>query len=159
MWGGQDVIGVKLKPQPRCQATLRRNATSLMNLAQSLAREVKAMIGFDRVMIYRFEADDSGVVITEENGNEAIALWSEWHPHLILMDIQKPVMDGYETTRQIRVRETGKNVVIIAVTAYAFEEDYTMFQCKNLSANILLHLSPRSIVIVALLCGNTKRCY
>ncbi|MEH1810520.1 response regulator [Nostoc sp.] len=60
-----------------------------------------------------------------ENGNEAIALWPEWHPHLILMDIQMPVMDGYETTRQIRGREAGKDVVIIAVTAYAFEEDYT----------------------------------
>ncbi|RCJ33363.1 histidine kinase [Nostoc punctiforme NIES-2108] len=64
-------------------------------------------------------------VCAVENGNEAIALWSEWHPHLILMDIQMPVMDGYETTRQIRGREAGKDVVIIAVTAYAFEEDYT----------------------------------
>ncbi|MBN3879516.1 MULTISPECIES: response regulator [unclassified Nostoc] len=64
-------------------------------------------------------------VCAVENGNEAIALWSEWHPHLVLMDIQMPVMDGYETTRQIRGREAGKDVVIIAVTAYAFEEDYT----------------------------------
>ncbi|MEH2384867.1 MAG: response regulator [Nostoc sp.] len=65
-------------------------------------------------------------VCAAENGKEAIALWSEWHPHLILMDIQMPVMDGYETTRQIRVKEgAGKDVVIIALTAYAFEEDYT----------------------------------
>ncbi|MEH2048628.1 response regulator [Nostoc sp.] len=64
-------------------------------------------------------------VCAVENGKEAIALWSEWHPHLILMDIQMPVMDGYESTQQIRGREGGKEVVIIAVTAYAFEEDYT----------------------------------
>ncbi|MEH2240508.1 response regulator [Nostoc sp.] len=64
-------------------------------------------------------------VCAVENGKEAIALWSEWHPHLILMDIQMSVMDGYETTRQIRGNEGGKEVVIIAVTAYAFEEDYT----------------------------------
>ncbi|MEA5623370.1 ATP-binding protein [Nostoc sp. UHCC 0251] len=64
-------------------------------------------------------------VYAAENGNEAIALWEKWHPHLILMDIQMPVVDGYETTRQIRAGETGKDVVIIAVTAYAFEEDYT----------------------------------
>ncbi|WP_375494333.1 response regulator [uncultured Nostoc sp.] len=64
-------------------------------------------------------------VCAAENGKDAIALWSEWHPHLILMDIQMPVMDGYETTRQIRRSEGGKDVVIIALTAYAFEEDYT----------------------------------
>ncbi len=63
-------------------------------------------------------------VCAAENGNEAIALWSEWHPHLILMDIQMPVMDGYEATRQIRRRSAGKDVVIIALTAYAFEKDY-----------------------------------
>ncbi|PHM07494.1 ATP-binding protein [Nostoc sp. 'Peltigera malacea cyanobiont' DB3992] len=64
-------------------------------------------------------------VCAVENGKEAIALWSEWHPHLILMDIEMPVMNGYESTRQIRGMEGGKEVVIIAVTAYAFEEDYT----------------------------------
>ncbi len=64
-------------------------------------------------------------VCAAENGNEAIAIWSEWHPHLILMDIQMPVMDGYKATRQIRGREGGKDVVIIALTAYAFEEDHT----------------------------------
>ncbi|MHC0065277.1 response regulator [Nostoc sp. UIC 10890] len=64
-------------------------------------------------------------VSAAENGNEAIALWEKWHPHLILMDIQMPVMDGYEITQQIRGREVGEEVVIIAVTAYAFEEDYT----------------------------------
>ncbi|MBN3927680.1 response regulator, partial [Nostoc sp. NMS4] len=64
-------------------------------------------------------------VYATENGREAIALWSEWHPHLILMDIQMPVMDGYETTRQIRGSKKGKDVVIIALTAHAFEEDYT----------------------------------
>ncbi|MBG1264485.1 response regulator [Nostoc commune] len=63
-------------------------------------------------------------VCAAENGNEAIALWSEWHPHLILMDIQMPGIDGYETTRQIRGREGGKDVVIMALTSYAFEQDY-----------------------------------
>ncbi|MDX2098379.1 MAG: GAF domain-containing protein, partial [Leptolyngbyaceae cyanobacterium bins.59] len=52
----------------RLQATIAnlRRATSLSHLAQVLAREVKALTGFDRVMIYRFEADEHGVVIVEE---------------------------------------------------------------------------------------------
>ena len=78
----------------------------------------------NRQLLIRLLASVGFEVCAAENGNEAIALWSKWHPHLILMDIQMPLIDGYETTRQIRDTEAGKDVVIIALTAYAFEEDY-----------------------------------
>jgi PAS domain S-box-containing protein len=38
------------------------------------------------------------------NGHEAIEIWETWHPHLILMDVRMPVMDGYEATKQIKAR-------------------------------------------------------
>ncbi|NJL20038.1 MAG: response regulator [Leptolyngbyaceae cyanobacterium SM1_3_5] len=57
-----------------------------------------------------------------ENGKEAIALYQQWQPHLILMDMRMPVMDGYEATRQIKA-STSKLPIIIAVTGSAFEED------------------------------------
>ncbi|WAL59217.1 PAS domain-containing hybrid sensor histidine kinase/response regulator [Thermocoleostomius sinensis] len=59
------------------------------------------------------------------NGQDAIALWQSWHPHLIWMDMRMPVMDGYTATRQIRSQVTGQSTVIIALTASAFEEDRT----------------------------------
>lgn len=72
-------------------------------------------------------------VCVVENGALAIAHWQAWHPDLILMDIQMPVMDGYEATRQIRALEAeGREgaigdrepmTSIIALTAYAFEDD------------------------------------
>lgn len=58
-----------------------------------------------------------------ENGAEAIAQWQQWQPHLIWMDLQMPVINGYIATQQIRATEAGKNVIIIALTASAFEED------------------------------------
>jgi two-component system sensor histidine kinase/response regulator len=58
-----------------------------------------------------------------ENGEEALALWSSWEPHLILMDMQMPVMDGFEATQRIKATEKGLSTVIIALTASAFEED------------------------------------
>ncbi|MBW4496031.1 MAG: response regulator [Oscillatoria princeps RMCB-10] len=58
-----------------------------------------------------------------ENGKEAVELWQSWEPHLILMDMRMPVMDGYEATKQIKSHLKGEPAAIIALTASAFEED------------------------------------
>jgi CheY-like chemotaxis protein len=57
------------------------------------------------------------------NGREAVEQWREWKPHLIWMDMRMPIMDGYEATTQIKASPGGKDSVIIALTANAFEED------------------------------------
>ncbi|BAY08526.1 PAS domain S-box protein [Calothrix sp. NIES-2098] len=60
------------------------------------------------------------------NGQEAIAMWQKWQPHLIWMDMRMPVMNGYDATKEIRARERSldnrSRTVIIALTASAFEE-------------------------------------
>ncbi|MEG4394564.1 response regulator [Microcoleus sp. BROC3] len=60
------------------------------------------------------------------NGQEGIALHSTWKPHLILMDMLMPVMDGYEATRQIKQTPEGQKTIIIALTASAFDEQRQM---------------------------------
>ncbi|MGK7896994.1 MAG: PAS domain S-box protein, partial [Xenococcus sp. (in: cyanobacteria)] len=60
------------------------------------------------------------------NGQEAIAQWESWSPHLIWMDMRMPVMDGYEATKQIKATMKGQATVIIALTASAFEEERTV---------------------------------
>lgn len=57
------------------------------------------------------------------NGKEAIAIWDEWEPHLILMDMRMPVMDGYEATKHIKSTTKGNATAIIAVTASVLEEE------------------------------------
>ncbi|MGB3557789.1 MAG: response regulator, partial [Geitlerinemataceae cyanobacterium] len=56
------------------------------------------------------------------NGLEGIKVWQTWEPQLIWMDMQMPVMDGYEATQRIKAHEKGKDTVVIALTASAFEE-------------------------------------
>ena len=57
------------------------------------------------------------------DGGEAIAKWQQWHPDLILMDMRMPEIDGYEATTRIKAEPEGKDTVIIALTASAFEEE------------------------------------
>jgi two-component system, sensor histidine kinase and response regulator len=68
-------------------------------------------------------------VQTAANGQEAIDRWQLWQPHLIWMDMQMPLMDGYEATKQIRAIEKQANiplnkaVKIIALTTSVVERD------------------------------------
>ncbi|HIL71170.1 MAG TPA: response regulator, partial [Verrucomicrobia bacterium] len=65
-----------------------------------------------------------GFNVREANdGRQAIAVWREWAPHLIFMDISMPVMDGKEATRRIKSMEAKQETVIIAVTASVLEQD------------------------------------
>jgi two-component system cell cycle response regulator DivK len=58
-----------------------------------------------------------------DNGVEALAAVARQKPDLILMDIQMPIMDGYETTRRIKADPATKDIPIIAVTSYALSGD------------------------------------
>ncbi len=57
------------------------------------------------------------------NGKDAIEICKKWQPHLIWMDMRMPVMDGYEATIKIKKSDGDKDIVIIALTASAFEKD------------------------------------
>ena len=57
------------------------------------------------------------------NGVEALAAYAEQPYDLILMDMEMPVMDGCEATRQIRARDDGKRTWIVALTANAMNSD------------------------------------
>ena len=55
------------------------------------------------------------------DGKKAVDLFQKYQPHLILMDLKMPQMDGYEAIREIR--KLSSTVPVIAVTAFAFAED------------------------------------
>jgi len=62
-------------------------------------------------------------VIEATDGAAGIAMAKSERPDLILMDIQMPVIDGYEATRQIRADPAIDGIPIIAVSSFAMKGD------------------------------------
>ena len=58
-----------------------------------------------------------------ESGPDGIRAFEEWNPHLILMDMRMPEMDGVEAIRRIRETVNGNQVRILSLTASTFMED------------------------------------
>ena len=70
------------------------------------------------------------------NGKEAIEKFESWSPHLVLMDMRMPVMDGYEATRLIKSTEKGLKTPIIALTASTFEDELKKIEALGMQGYI-----------------------
>src|SRR5262249_50670224 len=78
----------------------------------------------DNRQILRDLLGSAGYEMTEAwDGEASISAAKEQRPDLILMDIQLPLMDGYEATRRIKADPELKSIPIIAVTSYALSGD------------------------------------
>ena len=62
-------------------------------------------------------------VRTAVDAEEALRLLEGFRPRLILMDLQLPGMDGLELTRQLKADPELRDIIVIAVTAYAMKTD------------------------------------
>ena len=68
--------------------------------------------------------DPMGFALQEaRDGREAVSIWRTWKPHLIWMDANMPVLDGLSAARQIKSEQGDMQVVIVLITASAFEEE------------------------------------
>ena len=65
--------------------------------------------------------DDVDEVILAESGDEAVTLFQEHRPDLVLMDLRMPELDGIESTKRIRQLEEGKDAVVVMVSAISDE--------------------------------------
>lgn len=62
-------------------------------------------------------------VRTAGDAEEALQLLDSWLPRLILMDIQLPGMDGLTLTRRLKDDPRTRDIVVVALTAYAMKGD------------------------------------
>ncbi|HEY9296645.1 MAG TPA: ATP-binding protein, partial [Phormidium sp.] len=73
------------------------------------------------------------------NGQDAIAMWKEWQPHLTWMDIRMPIVNGYEATKWIREQESMTQQIEIREAEADIENE-----------NLKLNLQKQRSIIIAL---------
>ena len=85
-------------------------------------------------------------VIEALNGQEGVDMAEAEKPDLILMDIQLPVLDGYEATRQIKANPSLSQIPIIAVTSYALSGDEAKAMAAGCDGYVTKPFSPRLLL-------------
>jgi two-component system, cell cycle response regulator DivK len=88
-----------------------------------------------------------GYQITEaEDGARGVSSAEAEPPDLILMDIQLPIMDGYEATRRIKANPQLKAIPVIVVTSYALSGDEAKARAAGCDDYITKPYSPRQLL-------------
>ena len=78
----------------------------------------------DILEILEFNLSNEGYqIFTAENGKEALKIADQHLPHLIILDVMMPVMDGIETCERLRMDKRFKNTIIMFLSARG--EDYS----------------------------------
>ena len=85
-------------------------------------------------------------VVEADNGGEALRSVSERRPDLILMDIQLPVIDGYETTRRLKADPTLRDIPVIVITSYALSGDEDKARAAGCDDYVTKPYSPRQVL-------------
>jgi two-component system cell cycle response regulator DivK len=85
-------------------------------------------------------------MIEAADGEAAVAAAKRERPDLILMDIQMPLLDGYEATRRIKADPALKAIPIIAVTSYALSGDEAKARDAGCDAYVTKPYSPRQLL-------------
>jgi two-component system cell cycle response regulator DivK len=99
---------------------------------RQILRDLLGMAGYD--------------LIEAQDGAEAVAKAAEHRPDLILMDIQMPVMDGYEATRRIKADPALQAIPVVAVTSYALSGDEDKARAAGCDHYIAKPYSPRQML-------------
>ena len=101
----------------------------------------------DNRQILRDLLASAGHDMTEaHDGEQALTAVVEHKPDLILMDIQLPVLDGYETTRRIKADPALRHIPVIAVTSYALSGDEAKTKAAGCDGYVAKPFSPRHLL-------------
>jgi two-component system, cell cycle response regulator DivK len=85
-------------------------------------------------------------VLEAADGERGVTAAEAQRPDLILMDIQMPIVDGYEATRRIKANAALRSIPIIVVTSYALSGDEDKARAAGCDDYITKPYSPRQLL-------------
>jgi two-component system, cell cycle response regulator DivK len=101
----------------------------------------------DNRQILRDLLSNAGYEMIEAvDGEQALTVAAAHRPDLILMDIQLPLLDGYEATRRIKADPALTSIPIIVVTSYALSGDEDKARAAGCDAYVAKPYSPRALL-------------
>ncbi|NCA71396.1 MAG: PAS domain S-box protein [Sphingobacteriia bacterium] len=100
----------------------------------------------NRDIVHGFLEGSGLIIAVARNGQEALDIFRATPCDIILMDIQMPIMDGYEATR--RIHALDPRVPIIALTAHAFSEDLDRTRDAGMNEHLTKPIDPEQLQAV-----------
>lgn len=136
---------------PRCEKNdliERRKEESVSDGLENLSGK-KALIVEDNIvnrLVLRKVLDKIGLIVDEaDNGALAVDKCMENHFDIVFMDVEMPVMNGYEACEKIRKEGYNRETPIICVSAHAFAEDTERAMSAGMSAYISKPISVKNV--------------
>ena len=98
------------------------------------------------VLITRFLQKSGFQTLWAETGNKGYEMAIGKKPDFIILDIQLPDIDGTEDLKNIRAREEGKNIPVIAMTSYAMMGDREKLLAAGCNGYIEKPFNPKLVI-------------
>ncbi len=85
-------------------------------------------------------------LVEAEDGEQALAMAEGWRPALILMDVQIPLLDGFEVTRRLKANPVLRAIPVVVVTSYALSGDESKARAAGCNAYVSKPYSARKLL-------------
>lgn len=108
----------------------------------------------NRVALTSLLRKQGHLVVTAENGQEAVDLFDREQPELVIMDIMMPEMDGYDATRLIKYKAKERFIPVIFVTAMSDEE--SLVHCVEYGGDDFLTKPYNPLILKAKIAALTR---
>lgn len=137
---------------PRLQSCAGQDTAHAAALPPAPTRRLRILVADDNrdaahtlAMLLQLEGHE---VRTVHDGVEALATGDDFAPQLVLLDIGMPLLDGYETARQIQERPWGKQAHLVALTGWGQEADRRKAMAAGFRDHLVKPAEPEALKTV-----------